>query len=133
MHLILLCKVFDPFMYLSVPLPEAKTRSVPALVWTKDLSKLPVKYLFEVPKHGTIQVRFACFLLLCLHSSLSLAQEFVDEVAKVAGIDGSKTHVCDVYSGKFFKQFKRDEPVSSISERDVIYVIETEVGPKVRR
>jgi hypothetical protein len=36
-----------------------------------------------------------------------------------------------VYSGKFFKQFKRDESISNISDRDVIYIIETEVGPKV--
>jgi hypothetical protein len=58
-------------------------------------------------------------------------QDFVDEVAKISGIDGNKAHVCDVYSGKFFKQFKRDEPISSISDRDIIYVIETEVGYKV--
>jgi hypothetical protein len=49
-------QVFDPFMYLSVPLPEAKTRPITALVWSRDLTKLPTKYLFDVPKYGTIQV-----------------------------------------------------------------------------
>ncbi len=104
-------KVFDPFMYLSVPLPEAKTRGVSAIVWSNDLNKVPTKYMVEVPKFGTVQ-------------------DFVEEVAKVSGIDAKKVHVCDVYSQRFFKQYKREEPISSITDRDVIFCFETGVGPQ---
>lgn len=103
-------KVYDPFMYLSVPLPEAKTRAIECFVWDQNFKNLPLKYRIDAPKFGTIG-------------------DFVNEVARVSKLNPALMHVCDVYSQRFFKMFRRDEPLSSISDRDHIFVIEGGRGP----
>ncbi|CAA6664080.1 unnamed protein product [Spirodela intermedia] len=43
---------FDPFMYLSLPLQSAHTRSMTVTVFTSDGSTLPTPYTVSVPKQG---------------------------------------------------------------------------------
>lgn len=43
---------FDPFMYLSLPLPSTITRSMTVTVFYGDGSGLPMPYTVSVPKHG---------------------------------------------------------------------------------
>lgn len=43
---------FDPFMYLSLPLQSATTRSMTVTVFTCDGSALPAAYTVTVPKQG---------------------------------------------------------------------------------
>lgn len=98
-------KTFDPFMYLTVPLPEAKTRFLEVLYWTQDYSKPPIKYGINAPKHGTIL-------------------EFMVEISKKTGYDSALLQLCDVYSQRFFKIFKPEDKMSQITDRDVLYVFE---------
>ncbi|GAB4858108.1 ubiquitin-specific protease ubp10 [Ancistrocladus abbreviatus] len=44
--------VFDPFMYLTLPLPSTITRSMTITVFYCDGSRLPMPYTVTVPKHG---------------------------------------------------------------------------------
>ncbi|XP_077241064.1 ubiquitin-specific protease 8 isoform X2 [Tasmannia lanceolata] len=43
---------FDPFMYLSLPLPSTTMRSMTVTVFSTDGSTLPCPYTVTVPKHG---------------------------------------------------------------------------------
>ncbi|CAL9085118.1 unnamed protein product [Musa acuminata var. zebrina] len=43
---------FDPFMYLSLPLQSASTRTMTVMVFTSDGSALPTTCTVNVPKHG---------------------------------------------------------------------------------
>lgn len=43
---------FDPFMYLSLPLQFASTRSMTVVVFTCDGSAPPIPYTVSVPKQG---------------------------------------------------------------------------------
>lgn len=111
-------KVFDPFMYMTVPLPESKTRFLELLYWTQDLSVPPVRYGFMAPKHGTIY-------------------DFMVMVAQRTGFSSpERLQLCDVYSQRFFKVYKGDEKMSTITDRDVLYVFEcydsAESPPAVR-
>jgi len=44
---------FDPFMYLSLPLPSSRTRSMTVTVFYGDGSHLPMPYTVTVPKDGS--------------------------------------------------------------------------------
>ena len=104
-------KVFDPFMYLSVPLPEEKTRRIEVIVFTGDFSVRPIRYRVEAPKFG-------------------LVQDLLEQVAIVSNTDAKLLHICDVYSQRFFKHFRRTEQLSAIADRDTIFVIQGGVGPE---
>lgn len=43
---------FDPFMYLSLPLPSTTMRSMTVTVFSTDGSLRPTSYTVNVPKHG---------------------------------------------------------------------------------
>ncbi len=63
---------FDPFMYLSLPLPSTKTCNVEVTVIHMDGSALPTQYAVKLPKNGTIGTVIALFWLwwrvVVLHS-----------------------------------------------------------------
>ncbi|CAH9117014.1 unnamed protein product [Cuscuta europaea] len=46
---------FDPFMYLSLPLPSTATRIITVTLFYGDGSALPMPYTVTVPKHGCLQ------------------------------------------------------------------------------
>lgn len=43
---------FDPFMYLSLPLPSTVTRMMTVTVFSGDGNALPMPFTVTVPKHG---------------------------------------------------------------------------------
>lgn len=59
---------FDPVMYLSLPLPESRQRSLTVTLIHVDGSQLPTKYMVEVPSVGTVK-------------------ELLHALAKLAGIE----------------------------------------------
>ncbi|XP_020575146.1 ubiquitin carboxyl-terminal hydrolase 9-like [Phalaenopsis equestris] len=64
---------FDPFMYLSLPLPSTLTRSMNVTVFSGDGSALPMPFTVTVPKNGCCRdlVR-ALSIACCLESSEAL-------------------------------------------------------------
>ncbi|PIA48768.1 hypothetical protein AQUCO_01300006v1 [Aquilegia coerulea] len=71
---------FDPFMYLSLPLPSTVTRSMTITVFYGDGSALPMPYIVTVPKHGLYKDLFqALGTACCLNSDeLLLLAEVYD-------------------------------------------------------
>ncbi|KAL0446556.1 UNVERIFIED_CONTAM: Ubiquitin carboxyl-terminal hydrolase 10 [Sesamum latifolium] len=59
---------FDPFMYLSLPLPSTTTRSMTATVFYGDGSGLPMPFTVSLPKQGCCKdLNQALGIACCLH------------------------------------------------------------------
>lgn len=72
---------FDPFMYLSLPLQSATTRSMTVTVFTCDGSALPAAYTVTVPKQGRCRDLIQALSNAC---SLQLNEKLLlAEVSKV--------------------------------------------------
>ena len=95
---------FDPFCYLSVPLPSKKERLVEIFFVPLDPTQQITKYKLSVFKNGTV------------NDICGALEAYLPYVSK------SQMMVCDVYANKFFKIFEQSEPVSSIRDRDDIYM-----------
>ncbi len=95
---------FDPFCYLSVPLPSKKERLIEIIFVPLDITVPLTKYKLSVFKSGNI-------------NDLCTAME-----AMVPTVPKNQMVVCDVYTNKFFKVYEHHEPVMSIRERDDIYM-----------
>ncbi|KAJ6653642.1 hypothetical protein lerEdw1_009018 [Lerista edwardsae] len=96
---------FDPFCYLTLPLPMKKERSLEVYLVRMDPLAKPMQYKVVVPKIGNIQD-------LC--TALSI----------LSGVGADKMIVTDIYNHRFHRIFAMDENLSSIMERDDIYVFE---------
>ena len=99
---------FDPFCYLSLPLPVKKERKIDVFLVYADPTRCPTRFKVTVPKGGKIKD---------LKSSLS----------SLTGnaIEPTKMVVTDVYNHRFHKIYNPDEPVSQILDRDDVFVYET--------
>ncbi|AEE31532.1 ubiquitin-specific protease 11 [Arabidopsis thaliana] len=76
---------FDPFMYLSLPLPSSRTRSMTVTVFYGDGSHLPMPYTVTVPKDGSCRdLSNALGTACCLDNdeSLLLAEVYDHKVFK---------------------------------------------------
>ncbi len=102
---------FDPFCYLSLPLPVRKERKIEVFLVYMDPSKCPKQYKVTVPKNG-------CMRDLCV----ALAQ--MCNANASASVDSSKLVVTDVYNHRFHKIYAPDESLSHILDRDDIFVYE---------
>ncbi|CAI8056970.1 Ubiquitin carboxyl-terminal hydrolase 4 [Geodia barretti] len=109
----MLSKTFDPFMYLSLPLPVKKTRKMEVIVVYADPNKPMVKYSLIVPKRGTIS-------------------HLKTEVSEQTEIPDDMMVVVDVYNSRFHRVYDNKENISHILDRDDIYVYELshQVGDK---
>ncbi|XP_065058789.1 ubiquitin carboxyl-terminal hydrolase 15-like [Rhopilema esculentum] len=96
---------FDPFCYLSLPLPVVKERSLSIVFVPLESTKRPVLMKVVVPKAGTV-------------SDLTVV------VAKMTGVEASKLVIAEVYSHRFHKFFERRDALSHITEKDHIYAFE---------
>lgn len=96
---------FDPFMYLSLPLPMKTTRLITVFLLYMDPLKKPLKMICEVGKHGSIK-------------------ELENKVAELGGVKPGSIVITDVYNCRFFKQFLSDEPLDTIQDRDAIWAYE---------
>ncbi|AEE82901.1 ubiquitin-specific protease 10 [Arabidopsis thaliana] len=104
---------FDPFMYLSVPLPSTLTRSMTVTVFYCDGSHLPMPYTVIVPKNGSIRD-----LITALGTACLLAE---DESLLLA----------EVYDHKIFKYFENPlDSLSSIKDDEHIVAYRLNQMPK---
>uniref|UniRef100_A0A674DP87 Ubiquitin carboxyl-terminal hydrolase n=1 Tax=Salmo trutta TaxID=8032 RepID=A0A674DP87_SALTR len=100
---------FDPFCYLTLPLPMKKERTLEVYLVRLDPLAKPTKCKLTVPKVGYISD-------LC--TSLSM----------LSGVPAEKMIVTDIYNHRFHRIFATNENLSSIMERDDIYVFEVAVN-----
>uniref|UniRef100_A0A8C3IBD9 Ubiquitin carboxyl-terminal hydrolase n=1 Tax=Chrysemys picta bellii TaxID=8478 RepID=A0A8C3IBD9_CHRPI len=100
---------FDPFCYLSVPLPVSQERAMELFFVYMDPSRKPQQHRVVVPKAGKV-------LDLCL------------ALAKHTGVPAEQMMVADVFSHRFYKLYQVDEALSCILDRDDIFVYEVAGG-----
>ncbi|XP_030073101.1 ubiquitin carboxyl-terminal hydrolase 15 isoform X2 [Microcaecilia unicolor] len=100
---------FDPFCYLTLPLPMKKERTLEVYLVRMDPLTKPMQYKVIVPKIGTILDLCTALSLLC-------------------GIAADKMVVTDIYNHRFHRIFAMDENLSSIMERDDIYLFEIAIS-----
>ncbi|XP_023647199.2 ubiquitin carboxyl-terminal hydrolase 15 isoform X2 [Paramormyrops kingsleyae] len=99
---------FDPFCYLTLPLPMKKERALEVYLVRLDPLAKPMQYKLTVPKVG-------CISDLC------------DSLSLLSGLPADKMIVTDIYNHRFHRIFASNENLSSIMERDDIYVFEVAV------
>uniref|UniRef100_A0A2K5CIJ0 ubiquitinyl hydrolase 1 n=1 Tax=Aotus nancymaae TaxID=37293 RepID=A0A2K5CIJ0_AOTNA len=97
---------FDPFCYLSVPLPINHKRVLEVFFIPMDSCRKPEQHQLMVPKKGKI-------------SDLWVAL--------------SKMMVADVFSHRFYKLYQLEEPLSSILDRDDSSSMRCQVGLRLSR
>ncbi|XP_004435048.1 PREDICTED: ubiquitin carboxyl-terminal hydrolase 11 isoform X6 [Ceratotherium simum simum] len=96
---------FDPFCYLSVPLPVSYKRVMEVFFVSMDPRRKPEQHRLVVPKKGKI-------------SDLCVA------LAKHTGVSPERMMVADVFSHRFYKIYQLEESLSSILDRDDIFIYE---------
>uniref|UniRef100_A0A8C5AZV8 Ubiquitin carboxyl-terminal hydrolase n=1 Tax=Gadus morhua TaxID=8049 RepID=A0A8C5AZV8_GADMO len=97
---------FDPFCYLSVPLPVSKDRVMEVFFVSLDPKEKPFQYRLLVPKAGKV-------------SDLCSALAQLIDIPMV---------VTDVFNHRFYKIYQADEALSCILDRDDIFVYELSRG-----
>lgn len=96
---------FDPFCYLSLPLPVKKERILGVFLVHNDPLQKPTLYKLTVPKMGNIS-------------------DLLDVLSKLSRIPKDKMVVTDVYNHRFHKMFTLSESLTQILDRDDIFVYE---------
>ena len=100
---------FDPTCYLSLPLPVKKERQVELFLVYADPSKPPAQFKVTCPKNGNMS-------------------DLCQALAKLANIPAEGLVVTDVYNHRFHKIYTGDDQISSIMDRDDVFVYETSSG-----
>ncbi|KAG8129760.1 hypothetical protein E2320_016547 [Naja naja] len=100
---------FDPFCYLSVPLPISKDRAMEVFFVSMDPCKKPEQHRLIVPKAGKV-------LDLC-HA-----------LSEHTDVPAERMMVADVFSHRFYKIYQREEYLSCILDRDDIFIYEVSVS-----
>ncbi|KAJ9597759.1 hypothetical protein L9F63_011367 [Diploptera punctata] len=96
---------FDPFCYLSLPLPTKKEKALEVLLFHYDPVLKPTHYTVFVPKRGLIK-------------------DLVSNVGRLSGVPSDHLIVTDVTKCHFHKFFASNDPVEEIKDKDVIYIYE---------
>lgn len=96
---------FDPFCYLSVPLPVGKERVMEVFFVSLEPSAKPVQHRVVVPKAGKV-------------SDLCVA------LSEMTNVPAAQMVVADVFNHRFYKIYTAEEPLSCILDRDDIFVYE---------
>uniref|UniRef100_A0A8C2JA35 Ubiquitin carboxyl-terminal hydrolase n=1 Tax=Cyprinus carpio TaxID=7962 RepID=A0A8C2JA35_CYPCA len=96
---------FDPFCYLTLPLPMKKDRTMEVFLVRTDPQFRPMQYRVVVPKMGAVA-------------------DLCSALAKLSGVPSENMVVADVYNHRFHKIYKRDDGLNHILEKDDIFVLE---------
>ncbi|XP_074952299.1 ubiquitin carboxyl-terminal hydrolase 4 isoform X2 [Phalacrocorax aristotelis] len=96
---------FDPFCYLTLPLPLRRDRLMEVTLVYADPRRRPVQYRVVVPMMGAI-------LDLC------------ESLFKLSGVRAENMVVTEVYNHQFHKIFQMDEGLNHIMPKDDIFVYE---------
>uniref|UniRef100_A0A8C1Z7U2 Ubiquitin carboxyl-terminal hydrolase n=1 Tax=Cyprinus carpio TaxID=7962 RepID=A0A8C1Z7U2_CYPCA len=94
---------FDPFCYLTLPLPMKKDRTMEVFLVRTDPQFRPMQYRVVVPKMGVVA-------------------DLCSALAKLSGVPSENMVVADVYNHRFHKIYKRDDGLNHIMEKDDIFV-----------
>ncbi|KAL8212257.1 UNVERIFIED_CONTAM: ubiquitin carboxyl-terminal hydrolase [Gekko kuhli] len=94
---------FDPFCYLTLPLPLKKDRPMDVFLVFADPQRRPTQYRVVVPMMGAVS-------------------DLCDALSKLSGIPAENMMVTDVYNHRFHKIFQMDEGLSHIMPKDNIFV-----------
>ncbi|BFZ09058.1 hypothetical protein BsWGS_12097 [Bradybaena similaris] len=101
----LISVTFDPFCYLSLPLPIKKERQMEVFWIPLPADKKPMQLKLTVPKVGSIR-------------------DLCTALSSQVDVPSDKMVVTDVYNHRFHKIFGMDEGVNNILDRDDIFVYE---------
>nr|XP_046253659.1 ubiquitin carboxyl-terminal hydrolase 11 [Scatophagus argus] len=99
---------FDPFCYLSVPLPVSKERVMEVFFVSLDPCAKPAQHRVVVPKAGKVS-------------------DLCSALSEMTGIHPTQMVVADVFNHRFYKIYNADESLSCILDRDDIFVYELSV------
>ncbi|XP_047679014.1 ubiquitin carboxyl-terminal hydrolase 11 isoform X2 [Tachysurus fulvidraco] len=98
-------ETFDPFCYLTVPLPVSKERVMEVFFVSLDPLAKPVQYRVVVPKTGRV-------MDLCI------------ALSQATNIPAEKMVVADVFNHRFYRIYQNNESLSLIQDRDDIFLYE---------
>ncbi|KAM6325660.1 ubiquitin carboxyl-terminal hydrolase 4 isoform 2-T2 [Podargus strigoides] len=96
---------FDPFCYLTLPLPLRRDRLMEVTLVYADPRHRPVQYRVVVPMMGAIS-------------------DLCESLSKLSGVPAENMVVTDVYNHRFHKIFQMDEGLNHIMPKDDIFVYE---------
>uniref|UniRef100_A0A2I3SJM5 Ubiquitin carboxyl-terminal hydrolase n=2 Tax=Pan TaxID=9596 RepID=A0A2I3SJM5_PANTR len=96
---------FDPFCYLTLPLPLKKDRVMEVFLVPADPHCRPTQYRVTVPLMGAVS-------------------DLCEALSRLSGIAAENMVVADVYNHRFHKIFQMDEGLNHIMPRDDIFVYE---------
>ncbi|XP_039333041.1 ubiquitin carboxyl-terminal hydrolase 4 isoform X2 [Saimiri boliviensis] len=96
---------FDPFCYLTLPLPLKKDRVMEVFLVPADPHCRPTQYRVTVPLMGAVS-------------------DLCEALSRLSGISTENMVVTDVYNHRFHKIFQMDEGLNHIMPRDDIFVYE---------
>ncbi|OXB53531.1 hypothetical protein ASZ78_016180 [Callipepla squamata] len=96
---------FDPFCYLTLPLPLKRDRLLEVTLVYADPQRRPVQYRVVVPMMGAIS-------------------DLCESLSKLSGVPAENMVVTDVYNHRFHKIFQTDEGLNHIMPKDDIFVYE---------
>ncbi|XP_066900338.1 ubiquitin carboxyl-terminal hydrolase 4 isoform X4 [Kogia breviceps] len=94
---------FDPFCYLTLPLPLKKDRVMEIFLVPADPRCRPTQYRVIVPLMGAVS-------------------DLCESLSRLSGIAAENMVVTDVYNHRFHKIFQMDEGLNHIMPRDDIFV-----------
>uniref|UniRef100_A0A4W5L5N0 Ubiquitin carboxyl-terminal hydrolase n=1 Tax=Hucho hucho TaxID=62062 RepID=A0A4W5L5N0_9TELE len=104
---------FDPFCYLTLPLPMKKDRTMEVFLVRIDPQSRPTQYRVVVPKLGSVT-------------------DLCSALSRLSGIPAENMVVADVYNHRFHKIYRRDDGLNQIMEKDDIFVYEVAEEDKER-
>ncbi|KAK1332694.1 hypothetical protein QTO34_007377 [Cnephaeus nilssonii] len=96
---------FDPFCYLTLPLPLKKDRVMEVFLVPADPRCRPAQYRVTVPLMGAVS-------------------DLCEALSRLSGVAAENMVVTDVYNHRFHKIFQMDEGLNHIMPRDDIFVYE---------
>uniref|UniRef100_A0A8B9LCR5 Ubiquitin carboxyl-terminal hydrolase n=1 Tax=Astyanax mexicanus TaxID=7994 RepID=A0A8B9LCR5_ASTMX len=96
---------FDPFCYLTLPLPMKKDRTMEVILVCADPLSRPTKYRVVVPKIGTVA-------------------DLCSALSKLSGVPAENMVVADVYNHRFHKIYRKEEGLNHIVDKDIIFIYE---------
>ncbi|XP_075289205.1 ubiquitin carboxyl-terminal hydrolase 4 isoform X2 [Opisthocomus hoazin] len=96
---------FDPFCYLTLPLPWKRDRLMDVTLVYADPQRRPVQYRVVVPMMGAIS-------------------DLCESLSKLSDVPAENMVVTDVYNHRFHKIFQMDEGLNHIMPKDDIFVYE---------
>jgi len=92
---------FDPFMYLTVPIPIQTTRKLPVVIYWSNGNR-PTKYGVKVDKSGTVD-------------------DLLKELSKIVNVHCDNLVLVEVFSNRFYKHFSPYNEIADIGQNDKLY------------